>query len=77
MLTSFEFLFHVLSVFEVSILTTSVSLSILNKLAMLRFLIMNEISLINEASSSLFFAIENLDKLMFSSVMGMETVRKV
>ena len=77
MLTSFEFLFHVLSVFEVSILTTSVSLSILNKLAMLRFLIMNEISLINEASSSLFFAIENLDKLMFSSVMGIETVRKV
>ena len=36
---------------------------------------MDEISLMNEASSSLFFAIENLDELTFSSMMEMETVR--
>jgi len=47
----------------------------LDKLAMSRFLIMDETSLINEASSSLFFVIKNLNELMFSFTMGMETVR--
>ena len=75
MVTSFEFLFHVLSVFEASMLITSSSLSMSDKLATSRFLIMDEISLMNEASSSLFFAIENLDELTFSSMMEMETVR--
>jgi len=36
---------------------------------------MDETSLMNVASSSLFFEIENLDELMFSSAMEMETVR--
>ena len=75
MVTSFEFLFHVLSVFEASMLITSSSLSMSDKLATLRFLIMDETFLMNEASSSLFFAIENLDELTFSSIMEMETVR--
>jgi len=36
---------------------------------------MDETSLMNDASSLLFFTIENLDKLIFSSAIGMETVR--
>jgi len=35
----------------------------------------DEMSLMNKASSSLFFSIDNLDKLMFASTMGIETVR--
>ena len=46
-----------------------------DKSEMSRFLIIDETSLMNDASSLLFFTIENLDKLMFSSAIGMETVR--
>ena len=74
-LTSFKFLPYACSVFEASMLITSSSLSISDKLEMFRFLIMDETSLMNNAFSSLFFVIENLDELMFSSMIGMETVR--
>ena len=76
-LTSFEFLPHACSVFEGSVLTISSNLLMLNKSEMSRFLIINEIFLMNDASSSLFFTIENLNELMFFSAIGMETVRGV
>jgi len=76
MLTHLEFFLYALLVFEASILTTSSSLSMSDKLETLRFLMKNEISLMNNASSSLFFMIENLDKLMFSSAIGMKIVRR-
>jgi len=47
-----------------------------DKSEMYRFLIMDEISLIYNASSSLFFTIENLDELTSSFAIGMETVRE-
>ena len=40
------------------------------------FLIVYKISLIKLASSLLFFAIENFDEMMFSSAMGIDTVRR-
>jgi len=61
--------------FEVRVLTTFSSLSMTDKSEMLRFLMMDEMSLMNESSFSLFFMIENLDVLMFSFTMGMEIVR--
>ena len=75
MLTRFEFVLHALSIFNVRELITSSSLLISDKSEILRFLIAYETSLIKAVSSSLFFAIENLDETMFSSVIGMETVR--
>ena len=77
MLTYLEFFLHALLVFEASVLTMFSSLLMLDKSDMLRFLMMDETSLINIASSSLFFGIENLDKLMFSLAIEMETVRGV
>jgi len=41
-----------------------------------RFLMMDETSLMNKASSSLFFAIDNLDELMFASAIRIKTVRE-
>jgi len=61
--------------FEVRVLTTFSSLSMTDKSEMLRFLMTDEMSLMNESSFSLFFMIENLDVLMFSFTMGMEIVR--
>jgi len=63
--------------FEVRVLTTFSSLSMTDKSEMLRFLMTDEMSLMNESSFSLFFMIENLDVLMFSFTMGMEIVRGV
>ena len=63
------------SVFEANVLIIFLSLLISDKLEMLRFLIIDETFLMNDASSLLFFAIKNLDELIFSSTMGMETVR--
>ena len=68
---SLEFFPHTHSVYKANVLTMSLSLS------MLRFLIIDKTSLMNDASSSLFFAIENLDELIFSSVIEMKTVRGV
>jgi len=53
----------------------SSSLLIFDKLEIPRFLIAYEISLIKAVSSLLFFIIENLDEIMFSFVIRMETVR--
>ena len=75
-LTSFKFLFHACSIFKASVLTISSSLLMMDKLEMSRFLIMDETSLMNDAFSSLFFTIENLDKLTFSSMIEIETVRR-
>jgi len=58
------------------VLTTFSSLSMTDKSEILRFLITDETSLMNESSSSLFFTIENLDVLMFSSTMGIEIMRR-
>jgi len=66
---SLEFFSHAHSVYKANVLTMSSSLS------MSRFLIIDKTSLMNDASSSLFFAIENLDELIFSSAIGMKTVR--
>jgi len=63
--------------FEVRVLTTFSSLSMTDKSEMSRFLMTDEMSLMNESSFSLFFMIENLDVLMFSFTMGMEIVRGV
>ena len=41
------------------------------------FLIAYETSLIKLASSSLFFAMENFDEMMFSSAIGIDTIRRV
>jgi len=75
MLICLEFFLHALLVFEASVLTTFSGLSMSDRSETLRFLMMDETSLINITSSSLFFMIENLDELMFSFVMGIETVR--
>ena len=61
----------------VRVLTTFSSLSLSDKLEMLRFLRADATSLINNFSSLLFFAIENLDVIMFSSIMGIVIVRGV
>ena len=75
MLTRFKFVLHALSIFNMRELITSSSLLISDKSEILRFLTAYETSLIKAVFSSLFFAIENLDETMFSSVIGMETVR--
>ena len=59
----------------VSILTTFSSLSLFVKSEMSRFLRAAATSLMNNSSSLLFFAIENLDVMMFSSIIGMVIVR--
>ena len=61
--------------FEVRVLKLFSSLSMTDKLEMSRFLIIDETSLMNKSSSSLFFTIENLNILIFSSAMGIEIVR--
>ena len=76
-LTCLEFFLHALLVFEASVLTSFSSLSLSDRSETLRFLMMDETSLINITSSSLFFMIENLDELMFSSAMGIETIKGV
>jgi len=57
------------------VLTTFSSLSLSDRSEVSRFLRENATSLMNDSSSSLFFAIENLDVIMFSSVMGMVIVK--
>ena len=61
--------------FEARVLTIFSSLSMTDKSEMSRFLMMDEIFLMNESSSLLFFTIENLDVLMFSSTMKIKIVR--
>jgi len=73
---SLEFFPHAHSVYEANVLTMSSSFLMLDKLETSRFLIMDKTSLMNNASSSLFFTIENLNELIFSSAMGIETIRR-
>jgi len=72
---SLEFFPHAHSVYEANVLTTFSSLLMSDKLETSRFLIMDKTSLMNDTSFSLFFTIEDLYELIFSSAMGMETVR--
>ena len=65
------------SIFEMSELTMFSSLLMSDRLDMSRFLIREEISLMNEVSSLLFFVIENLVELIFSSIMGIVTMSGV
>ena len=74
-LTHFEFALHVFLILEASVLVTTLSLLLSDKLSTLMFLIAYKISLIKLSSSLLFFAIENFDETMFSSAMGIVIVR--
>ena len=56
-------------------LVISSSLLLFDRLEMLMFLIIYETSLIKFSSSLLFFAIENFDVMMFSSTIGIDTMR--
>ena len=56
-------------------LVVSSSLLLSDRSEMSMFLIMYKTSLIKFSSSLLFFAIENFDVTMFSSVIGMDTMR--
>ena len=76
-LTCFEFALHTFLILEASMLVTNLSLLILDKSSTLMFLIAYEMSLIKLSSSLLFFAMENFDVTMFSSVMEIITVRGV
>ena len=58
-------------------LVISSSLLLFDRLEMLMFLIIYETSLIKFSSSLLFFAIENFDVMMFSSIIGIDTMRGV
>ena len=68
------FFLHVCLIDTARVLTTFSSLSLSVKLEVLRFLRAAVTSLMNNSSSSLFFTIENLDVIMFSSVIGMVIV---
>ena len=76
MLTHFEFVLYTFSMFDAKELTISSSLLIFDKLEITRFLIVYEMSLMKAISSSLFFVIENLNKMMFSFIIGMKIVRR-
>jgi len=73
-LIHFEFAFQVQSILEARDLVASSSLKELTKSSALMLLIACETSLMNLDSSSLFFAMENLNKSMFSLVIPIVTV---
>ena len=74
-LTHLVFLPHARSMFDVRRLTMSSSLSQSVRLEVLRFFMTVVTSLTNVISSLLFFDMESLDELTFSSTMGIDTVR--
>ena len=76
-LVCLAFFLHACSIDTVRVLTTFSSLLLSDKSEVLRFLRAVAISLMNNSSSLLFFAIENLNVMMFSSVIGMVIVRGV
>ena len=76
-LVCLAFFLHTCSIDIVRVLTTFSSLSLSDKSEVLRFLRAVVIFLMNNSSLLLFFAIENLDVIMFSFVMGMVIVRGV
>ena len=75
-LTHFEFALHAFLILEASMLVMNLSLLLLEKSLILMFLIVYETSLIKLSSFLLFFAMENFDEMMFSSVMEIVTVRE-
>ena len=74
MLTCFEFNLHAFSILNTRELVVSLSLSISDRLETSMLLMMDDTSLMKFSSSSLFFVIENLDVMMFSSAIGTDTV---
>jgi len=77
MLTCFEFNLHAFSILNTRELVVSLSLSMSDRLETLMLLMMDDTSLMKFSSSSLFFAMENLDVMMFSSVIETDTVTGV
>ena len=75
--TCLVFVFHANSIFNASKFVTSSILLWSDKSDISMFLIATETSLIKFFSSSLFFAIEDLNKLIFSSSMAIVTERGV
>ena len=71
------FLVHACLIFDSKMLTMSSSLSQYVKLEMFRLLMIIVASLTKAAFSLLFFGIKSLNKMMFSSVIGIEIVRGV
>jgi len=76
-LTCFKFTFHVSSILNVRKLVTSSSLQESERSETSMLLIVCETSLIKLISSLLFFAIENLKDLIFSSAIAIKTEREV
>jgi len=74
--TLLAFDFHANSTFEAKEFVTSSILLMSDKSNMLMLLIASKTSLINFFSSSLFFAMENLNKLIYSSSMVIVTDRR-
>jgi len=75
-LVCLAFFTHACLIFDANRLTISLSLSLSVKLEVLRFFIIVVASLTKTASSSLFFGIKSLDKWIFSSTIGIDTVRE-
>ena len=69
------FVSHTCSIFDMNRLTMFSSLSQSIKLEVSRFLMIAVASLTKVASSSLFFSIKSLDERIFSSAIGIDTVR--
>jgi len=74
-LTHFEFAFHAQLMLEVREIVASSNLLKLDKADILILLIAHETSLIKLDSSSLFFAMECLNEMIFSSMILIKTVR--
>ena len=69
------FFLHACSIDIARVLTTFPSLSLSDKSEMSRFLRADTTFLMNNSFSLLFFAIENLDMMIFFSVIGIVIVR--
>lgn len=76
-LVHLAFFLHACLIDVVRVLTTFSSLLLSDKLEVLRFLRAAVTFLMNNSSLLLFFAIKNLDMMMFSPIMGMVIVRGV
>jgi len=76
-LIHFEFTFQAQSIVEASDVVVSSSLKELTKLSVLMLLTARTTSPINLDSSSLFFAMENLNKSMYSLAMSIVTISSV
>ena len=75
MLTYFEFILHTYSIFDVRELVVSSSLIGLDMSEMSTLLIACLTFLMKLTSSSLFFTMKNLNKLIFSLSIAIDTVR--